>query len=183
MIGWSQTSPFGDVRSGEGGGSPISGHTARALTALLRRSPWVQRLDGGAEDGGGSAGGFGRVTNVDTVRRYLTRPPALWQKVLLPVVVVLVTVGLADRRGWGVAIVAVIVYGAIGVAFISFHDQLVAFSQDHPVLDASLFAPLLFIALAYMSELSIVLCIVIALAGGAVLMGVKYIQKRRSDVS
>ncbi|MGI9018951.1 MAG: hypothetical protein ACR2HR_17925 [Euzebya sp.] len=118
---------------------------------------------------------------MDALHRYLLRPPALWQKFAFVVLAVLLPLGLADRRGWAVGVIAAIVYGGLGIAFTFYRVPLLRFSADHRLLDAAFVGPLLFLAVAYLTPLSILLCLGIAVLGCLLLVGFTYLHLHRKS--
>ncbi len=86
---------------------------------------------------------------------------------------------LAAKRGWLVGVVAAVVFGALAVGAFRW-DRLKSWSAEHPVLDSALFGPLLFLALAYITNLSTLGCVAIAAAGGGAALALGgYLRARR----
>lgn len=102
----------------------------------------------------------------------LTRPPATWQKIAAVALTVLLPLGLWDKRGATVGIVAVVVYGGMLLLVAFNYSGTIAWSRRHVVLDALVAIPLAFFALAYLTELALPACMGIAVAVGLLLVAV-----------
>lgn len=94
------------------------------------------------------------------------------------IVSVILVIALTAKRGWAVGAVAALVCGGMFFAALRW-DRLLRWSAKHPVLDSALFGPLLFLALAYITNLPTATCFAIALAGGAAFMGLTAVLRSR----
>jgi di/tricarboxylate transporter len=110
---------------------------------------------------------------------YASRPPSTRTKVVAVVLAVALPLALWDKRGAAVGVVAFLVYGGVFLVGTFNHSGLVAWSRRHVALDASLMAPFAFFALAYLTTLPLWLCVLIALAVGA--MFVPFAVRRRGS--
>ncbi|WP_146103683.1 hypothetical protein [Nonomuraea solani] len=99
-------------------------------------------------------------------------------RVILPPVAVLITIGMYDRRGVVMAIVAAITYGTLAALSWLPAERLTRWSREHPMIDGLFFAPLLFAGLAYLTSLSLLICLVIAAIGTVLLLGVIWWRRR-----
>jgi hypothetical protein len=87
---------------------------------------------------------------------------------------------LGAKRGWAVGVVGAVVYGVLAFANVVARDRLVAWSSLHPSLDAAFFGPLLFLALAFLTNLPTETCVAIALLGGVTVVGLNgFFRARR----
>lgn len=111
---------------------------------------------------------------VSGFNRLAADPPWYFRLLFVPVFA-LVAFGVAGRRGWIVGAIAAIVYGGIGLAMAVAPGGVVAWSRRHPRLDSAVFGPLLFLALAYLTPMSIWICALLGVAGVGlgVLMGIR----------
>lgn len=103
---------------------------------------------------------------------YAAHPPSPWRKLGAVLLWVVLPVALWDKRGPLVGLIAVAVYGAVFLLPAFRYRATDAWSRRHPALDASLVVPLLVLALAYVTELSIGACVLIGVAAGAVIVPV-----------
>lgn len=83
---------------------------------------------------------------------------------------VLLPLALWDKRGAVVGVVAFVVYGGVLLAAAFNHSRSREWSRRHVFLDALLLVPLGFLALAHLTDLALGVCLLIALAGGLVLV-------------
>lgn len=111
---------------------------------------------------------------------YATRPPGRTRRGLTVLIGAGMTVALWERRGPVAGLVALAIYGvAFSVGAFRF-EQTRTWARRHPTLDRLLSAPLLFLALAYLSHLSLIACASIAVAATAVLLlAVMRVSRRR----
>jgi hypothetical protein len=100
------------------------------------------------------------------------RPPAPWRKVVAVVLAIVLPLALWDKRGAVVGLVALVVYGGILLVATFDHRRTMAWSSRHVALDAALIVPLTFLALAYLSDLPLGVCVAIGVVAGAVLVPV-----------
>jgi hypothetical protein len=71
---------------------------------------------------------------------------------------------MEDRRGWPMALFALAVYGYVLLSVSLDYEGTVARSHRCPVADSALVIPLAFIALAYLTDLTLWVCALISLA-------------------
>ncbi|HEY8720619.1 hypothetical protein [Pengzhenrongella sp.] len=90
--------------------------------------------------------------------------PPLWIRLLFVPVLAFLIYGVAAQRGVALGILAVIVYGWIGVASIARPQALTRWSHAHPRADGAILGPIAFLVLAGLSPLAVTWC----LLGGAV---------------
>lgn len=102
------------------------------------------------------------------INRFLLGPP-LWVRILGPMSIVLLVLGMASKRGWLVSIIAAIVYGLMAATVAVSPRKLFTWSKGHPVFDGAIAGPLFFLAAAYLTSWPIWVCLLIGLAG--VLLG------------
>ena len=74
---------------------------------------------------------------------------------------------------------AAVVYGSIALATLLAWERTTAWSKRHPLLDSLIIVPLLFLAIAYVTSLSIGLCVLIALLAGLLLVGLSAVLRGR----
>lgn len=105
--------------------------------------------------------------------------PPLWFRLLGVAALTAAAAALGVRRGVAVGIIAAVVYGSIALSTAAAWQRTAAWSKRHPLLDSLLIVPLLFLAVAYLTNLSIGLCVVIAALAGALLVGLSAVLRRR----
>lgn len=98
------------------------------------------------------------------------RPPARWQQVACVLIAVFLPVSAWQDRGAVVGLVAFAVYTPVFLAGAFRHARLLKWSARWPVLDAALFVPLVFVPVATLTDLSLGVCALVALAAGALLV-------------
>ncbi len=81
---------------------------------------------------------------------------------------ILLPLALWDKRGIIVGVLAFIVYGGVFLVAAFDHRRTTAWSRRHFGLDSALIVPLAFLALAYLTDLALVVCLALAFAAGAV---------------
>lgn len=111
---------------------------------------------------------------------YAARPPALWRKVAAVVLAILLPVALWDKRGAIVGVIALVVYGGVLLIATFNHSRTMTWSRRHVALDAALIVPLVFLALAYLTDLALATCVALALASGVVLVPVALWRRDRN---
>ena len=100
--------------------------------------------------------------------RYERRQTTTLGKIALAGLTVAVPLALWDKRGAAVAVIAAFSYGILfGLAVLT-PRPWAEWSRRHVVLDALIVVPLMFVALAYITNMSLVLCVVVALGTAAV---------------
>ncbi|MDQ2956230.1 MAG: hypothetical protein M3Y42_04620 [Actinomycetota bacterium] len=119
--------------------------------------------------------------------RLATAPPWYLRLLFVPLFALfalfaLVAFGVAGKRGWVVGAIAAVVYGGLGLAMALAPGGVVAWSRRHPRMDGSVFGPLLFLALAYLTSIAIWICAAVGVVGigFGVLMGMR--RERRIEV-
>ncbi|MFC4533958.1 hypothetical protein [Sphaerisporangium dianthi] len=105
------------------------------------------------------------------------RPPRWLGLLLLPGDVYL-TARLTEKHGLAVGVLAAVVYG--GLTFMPlFFERVSAWSKAHPVLDSLVLIPLIFLALAYLTPMSLAMCAAITAACGLPWAAVTIAVRRR----
>ncbi|MEU4231365.1 hypothetical protein AB0F17_44320 [Nonomuraea sp. NPDC026600] len=105
-----------------------------------------------------------------------------WPGIILTPVAVVITLGMIEKRGVVIGIIAALTYGTLAIVGWIPPHRLMRWSRQHPVLDELFFAPLLFGGLAYLTPLSLVMCLVITAMGTALLLGLTgWIRRTRSQ--
>ena len=107
---------------------------------------------------------------MERLGRHLERPPSLLQKVLLPMMAVLSPILLYSKRGWMVAAVGALVWGALAASSFIDPGRLRGWSSKHWVLDGAMFGPLLFVGLAFITNMPTLVCVAIACLGCVLLL-------------
>jgi hypothetical protein len=99
--------------------------------------------------------------------------PPVWMRLLYVPAFGLAALGIGERRGWIVGAIAAIVYGGLGLACALAPRGLMRWSRAHPVLDNAFLGPFLFLALAYLTHLSVWWCAVAGVLGsvGGIALG------------
>ncbi|MGW4644622.1 hypothetical protein ACWEN6_39360 [Sphaerisporangium sp. NPDC004334] len=106
------------------------------------------------------------VPSASSVRRALDgRMPPWWLGLLLVPVDVYLAISLAEKHGLAVGVLAAVVYGALTFVPL-FFEEVTAWSRAHPVLDGLVLVPLVFLALAYLTPLSLAMCAAVTAACG-----------------
>jgi hypothetical protein len=105
--------------------------------------------------------------------------PPIWMRLLYVPMFALVALMTGERRGWVVGIVAAVVYGGMGLAVAITPGGTVRWSRAHPKADNAVLGPLLFLALAYLTRVSVWWCLAAGVLGslGGIALGA---QRRRS---
>jgi hypothetical protein len=96
---------------------------------------------------------------------------------------VLLTVGVWDRRGTVAGFVALAVSCIVFAVGAFKHQAVVSWSNAHPILDSALLAPLVFLALASLTDLTLALCAVIGLAAWLLLLPLVLRRREREPAS
>lgn len=90
------------------------------------------------------------------------RPAAMWQRVVVVLLVPVLSIGLWDKRGAAIGVVALLVFGAIFLPDAADHRATAAWSRRHRVLTYLLVPPAVFLWLALISSLSLLVCAAMA---------------------
>ncbi len=98
--------------------------------------------------------------------RMATNPP-MWMRCAYVPIFAGMAFAVIQRRGWVIGVVAAVVYGGIGLAVAINPTGVVAWSRSHPKTDGAIFGPLLFLALAYLTHLSLWWCLLSGALGVA----------------
>ncbi len=105
--------------------------------------------------------------------------PPIWFRLLGALAVAAAAAGLEVKRGATVGIIAAVVYGSMALSTLLAWERTSAWSKQHPLLDSLIVVPLLFLAIAYLTDLSIALCLIIGVLGGLLLAGISAVLRRR----
>ena len=84
----------------------------------------------------------------------LAANPPTWMRWSYVPVFALVVFHVTQRRGWVIGAVAAVVYGGVGLAMLS-PGRTASWSKNHHKLNGSLLGPMLFLALAVITNLSV----------------------------
>lgn len=95
--------------------------------------------------------------------------PPTWMRVVLVPLVASLMLAVTFKRGWLIGVVALIVYGGLGLGMAFAPKAVLAWERRHPVLDGMIFGPFVFLALAYITSWSLWVCLLLGVAG--VLLG------------
>lgn len=106
-------------------------------------------------------------------------PPPVWVRLPGTFALAAMVVGLAVKRGAAVGFIAAVFYGSIAMVTLLAWQRTVAWSKRHPVLDSLGIVPLLFLFIAYITNLSIGACVLIALPTGLFLVALSALLRRR----
>ena len=98
----------------------------------------------------------------------LAANPPTWMRWGYVLGFALVVFVVTQRRGWVIGAVAAVVYGGIGLAMALSPGGTVSWSKNHHKLDGSLLGPLLFLALALITNLSVWWCLLGGVLGACV---------------
>lgn len=115
-----------------------------------------------------------------TPTRWLTgraRPP-LWFRLLAVVALTAAAAGVGLERGVVVGVIAGVVYGSIALVTFVAWQRTTAWSQQHPVLDSLFTVPLVFLAIAYLTDLSTGGCVAATAVAGVLLAGPPVVRRR-----
>lgn len=93
------------------------------------------------------------------------------------------TVAVWDKRGPIAGAVALVFYGVMFTVTSFRHEEVMAASRSHPLLDTLILPPLLFLAVAYSSDLDLWKCALVAAAGWLVLLPFTLRTRRRAAAS
>ncbi len=105
--------------------------------------------------------------------------PPLWFRLLGVVALTAAAASLGVKRGLVVGIISGVVYGSIALSTAAAWQRATAWSKQHPLLDSLIIVPLLFLAVANLTTLSLGLCLGIAAVAGALLVGLSAVLRRR----
>ncbi len=83
---------------------------------------------------------------------------------------VLSAILLYSKRGWMVAAVGALVLGALAASSFIDPGRLRGCSSKHWVLDGAVFGPLLFVGLAFITNMPTLVCVAIASVGCALVL-------------
>ncbi len=83
---------------------------------------------------------------------------------------VLSAILLYSKRGWMVAAVGALVLGALAASSFIDPGRLRGWSSKHWVLDGAMFGPLLFVGLAFITNMPTLVCVTIASVGCALVL-------------
>ena len=120
---------------------------------------------------------------IDSFNGYAARSPSRARRALYVFVAGALTVAMWAERGWVAGLAALCVYGPLFVTPALKPDVMIRRSRS-PVLESALLAPLLFLALAYSTELALWACAAIGVAGWLLLLPVgRLVRRRRSRAS
>ncbi|WP_248962916.1 hypothetical protein [Sphaerisporangium perillae] len=106
------------------------------------------------------------------------RRPSVWLGLLLIPIDIYLTIALTEKHGLAVGILAGVVYGSLTLVSLAY-NRVVAWSKAHPLLDSLILLPLVFLALAYLTPLSLVMCAVITAACGVPWLALTTFARRR----
>lgn len=104
--------------------------------------------------------------------------PPVWFRLICCLSLIAAAAGVFAKRGVVVGVVAVIVYGLLSLSCLLAWERVRDWSKRHPLPDSLVIVPLLFVALAYVTRLSTVICILIAAIAGPLLMAPAYARRR-----
>lgn len=113
----------------------------------------------------------------------LRAKPPLWFRIYGLAVCCLLPLGLFGRRGTAVGILAVLVYGGVGLLNLFVWDRTVQWSQGHRLADRLLIVPFIFLLLAYITTMSSALCLLISLCVGLPLATGQFLWWRHKQAS
>lgn len=74
---------------------------------------------------------------MEPLRRYLGWGRPWWYRAIFLVFAVGAAVALADRRGVGVGLAALVVYGGMGIEYLLWPGRVRTFSARHPLADSA----------------------------------------------
>ncbi|MFC6085095.1 hypothetical protein [Sphaerisporangium aureirubrum] len=106
------------------------------------------------------------------------RTPPRWFALLLLPVGAYLAVALTEKHSLAVGVLAAVVYGTLALVPL-FSVQVRSWSKAHPVLDSLVLIPLIFLALAYLTPLSLPLCAAITAACTLPWLAITAIIRRR----
>jgi hypothetical protein len=89
----------------------------------------------------------------------------MWVRVVLVPLVASLILAVISKRGWLIGVVALIVYGGVGLGMAIAPKTVVAWERRHPVIDGMIFGPLVFLAVAYVTSWSLWVCLLLGVAG------------------
>ncbi|GAA3791402.1 hypothetical protein GCM10022226_07990 [Sphaerisporangium flaviroseum] len=112
------------------------------------------------------------------LKTYNWRRPPTWVSLLLFPIAVLLAFAITEKRGIVLGVLAGVVYGSLAVAGLAL-DRVSAWSKAHPVLDSIIMPPLLFFALAYLTPLSLIICLAITAAAAVPWFVLSTLVRRR----
>lgn len=107
-----------------------------------------------------------------------SKPPT-WFRLIGCLAVIAPAAGIVVKRGVVVGTVAVVVYGLIGRFQLLAWERMTDWSKHHPWLDRLIIVPLLFLAVAYFTKLSIAICVLIALLAGLLVVALCLVRRAR----
>ncbi|WP_405143431.1 hypothetical protein OG589_38225 [Sphaerisporangium sp. NBC_01403] len=112
-------------------------------------------------------------------KRFDWRRPPAWFGLLIIPVAVLAAFALTEKHGPVLGVLAGIVYASLALVPLAL-DQVTSWSKAHPFLDSLILLPLLFFALAYLTQLPLIACMWIAAACAVPWLALTtFLRKRR----
>jgi hypothetical protein len=100
-----------------------------------------------------------------------SKPPT-WYRIFVFLLMLGLIIALFFKRGIVVGVVAAVVYGYLALVALLRWDWMTGWSKRHPTLDRLLFIPLLFLTVAYISKIPTLICVLIAVLGGLLMVGI-----------
>lgn len=91
--------------------------------------------------------------------------PPMAMRVVLVLLAASLVLAVTFKRGWLIGVVALIVYGWIGLGMGIAPKTFIAWERRHPVLDGMILGPLVFLAAAYITSWSWWVCLLLGIAG------------------
>ncbi len=107
-----------------------------------------------------------------------SKPPT-WFRLLGFLIMLVAIVEIFFKRGIAVGIVAAVVYGHLALLALLRWERMKIWSKHHPVLDSLLVVPLIFLAVAYISKIPTLICLLIAIPGGLLFIGINWARRSR----
>jgi hypothetical protein len=124
-----------------------------------------------------------RKSPLERFVRFSAKEPPMWQKATTVVLAVAMPVSIGIKRGWPLGLAAGVVYGCGFLGMLFARHRFIAWSTRHPVADAMFVIPLMFFALAYVTNLSLWVCATIAVCTWIALAGLAVWRRRTRRVT
>ena len=90
---------------------------------------------------------------------HMASNPPKWMRWSYAPIFALMVFCVTLQRGWVIGAVAAVVYGGVGLAMMLSPGGANRWSRNHPKLDGAILGPLLFLALASITSLSVWWCL------------------------